>query len=78
MTPTPDLNANTCSHFQKIKNPIEINSFVALTIMDTQKKPLFDKRIFWDVDFENLDYDAQASFIIMRVFDRGDVEDIRQ
>ena len=47
--------------------------------MDTQKNiPVFDKRIFWDVDFEKLDYDAKASFIIERVFDRGDVEDIRQ
>ncbi|MCW3105903.1 MAG: hypothetical protein JWQ09_409 [Segetibacter sp.] len=47
--------------------------------MEAQKnKPVFDKRIFWDVDFEKLDYDAKASFIIERVFERGDVEDIRQ
>ena len=47
--------------------------------METEKsKPLFDKRIFWDVDFEKLDYQDKASFIIERVFDRGDVEDIRQ
>ena len=41
-------------------------------------KPVFQKRIFWDVDFDNLDYDKKASFIIERVFERGDVEDIRQ
>ena len=47
--------------------------------METAKnKPVFDKRIFWDVDFEKLDYDAKASFIIERVFERGDVDDIRQ
>ncbi len=47
--------------------------------METQKnKPLFHKRIFWDVNFEALDYDKKASFIIERVFERGDVEDIRQ
>jgi hypothetical protein len=40
--------------------------------------PVFDKRIFWDVNFEALDYDKKASFIIERVFERGDVEDIRQ
>ncbi len=40
-------------------------------------KPVFDKRIFWDVDFENIDYDAKARFVIERVFDRGDVPDIR-
>jgi hypothetical protein len=43
-----------------------------------KNKPVFDKRIFWDVSFEKLDYDAKASFIIERVFERGDVEDIRQ
>jgi len=41
-------------------------------------KPQFHRRIFWDVDFDNLDYDKRANFIIERVFDRGDVEDIRQ
>ncbi len=40
--------------------------------------PQFDKRIFWDVAFDTLDYINKASFIIERVFERGDVEDIRQ
>jgi hypothetical protein len=40
-------------------------------------KPIFDKRIFWDVVFENIDYEAKASFVIVRVFERGDVPDIR-
>ena len=42
-----------------------------------KEKPVFEKRIFWDVDFEKLDYDKKANFIIERVFERGDVEDIR-
>jgi hypothetical protein len=46
--------------------------------MEIRKKPIFHKRIFWDVDFEHLDYDAKANFVIERVFERGDVEDIRQ
>jgi hypothetical protein len=47
--------------------------------MDFPKdKPVFDKRIFWDVNFDTLDFDNKASFIIERVFERGDVEDIRQ
>ena len=41
-------------------------------------KPLFNKSIFWDVNFEKLDYDAKANFVIARVFERGDVDDIRQ
>ncbi|MCW3124911.1 MAG: hypothetical protein JWO03_569 [Bacteroidetes bacterium] len=46
--------------------------------MSDKVKPLFDKRIFWDVNFEGIDYDAKANFVIERVFERGDVEDIRQ
>ena len=46
--------------------------------MVEKAKPLFNKRIFWDVSFEQLDYDAKANFVIERVFERGDVEDIRQ
>jgi hypothetical protein len=45
--------------------------------METKPKPIFNKRIFWDVVFENIDYDLRANFVIERVFDRGDVEDIR-
>ncbi len=41
-------------------------------------KPKLNKRIFWDVNFEALDYVVKAGFIIERVFERGDVEDIRQ
>jgi hypothetical protein len=33
-------------------------------------RPGLNKRIFWDVDFEKLDFDKRASFIIERVFER--------
>lgn len=49
-----------------------------LCIMAEKKKPIFNKRIFWDVNFEKLDYDLRANFVIERVFERGDVDDIRQ
>jgi len=42
-----------------------------------KKKPIFEKRIFLDVNFVLIDYDAKANFVIERVFERGDVEDIR-
>ena len=45
--------------------------------MTKKQKPVFDKRIFWDVDFDRLDYDEKGTFVIERVFERGDVEDIR-
>jgi hypothetical protein len=43
-----------------------------------KSKPIFNSRIFWDVDFEKIDYDDKANFVIERVFERGDVDDIRQ
>ncbi len=46
--------------------------------MSVKRKPLLNKRIFWDVNFEGLNYNNKSSFIIERVFERGDVEDIRQ
>ena len=39
--------------------------------------PVFNRRIFWDVDFDKLDYENKANFIIERVFERGDIPDIR-
>ena len=51
---------------------------VYLRNMEEKPKPVFNKRIFWDVNFEKLDYDLRANFVIERVFERGDVDDIRQ
>ncbi|WP_158859238.1 DUF6922 domain-containing protein [Lunatibacter salilacus] len=45
--------------------------------MTEKAKPIFEKGIFWDVNFENIDYDAKYKFVIERVFERGDVDDIR-
>lgn len=40
-------------------------------------KPDFNKRIFWDINPDVLNYNDKAEFVIQRVFERGDVEDIR-
>lgn len=40
-------------------------------------KPEFNPRIFWDIEFDKLDYEKDYKFVITRVFDRGDVPDIR-
>lgn len=45
--------------------------------MQKPVKPYDNKRIFWDVNADQMDHVAKASFIIERVFERGDVEDIR-
>lgn len=36
-----------------------------------------DRKLFWDVDYDKLDWEKYASWVIVRVFERGDVEDIR-
>jgi hypothetical protein len=41
------------------------------------ENPVFERRIFWDVDFDAIDYQKDYKFVITRVFDRGDVQDIR-
>jgi len=46
--------------------------------MSKPTKPELNPRIFWDIRFEELDYEQYANFIIERVFERGDVDDIRQ
>ena len=47
--------------------------------METPKpKPVFNRCIFWDVSFDTVDYDGKASFIIERVIEHGDGDDIRQ
>ena len=46
--------------------------------MSDKTLPVLNKRIFWDVDYDNMDLDLRAAFVIERVFERGDVDDIRQ
>ena len=41
-------------------------------------KPILAKRIFWDVDFEKIDYHRDYNAVIERAFEWGDIEDIRQ
>lgn len=45
---------------------------------EKRDRPVFQHRIFGDVNFDKLDYDKRARFVIERVFERGDVDDVRQ
>ncbi|WP_421891121.1 DUF6922 domain-containing protein [Marinoscillum sp.] len=46
--------------------------------MIQSNKPAFNPRIFWDVDYDQLDVDTKTEFVIVRVFERGDTPDIRK
>ncbi len=41
-------------------------------------KPVFNKPNFGNIEFEKIDYDKNTKFVIQRVFERGDVPDIRE
>ncbi len=38
-------------------------------------KPSFDKSLFWDTDYESIDFEKNARFVIARVLMRGDIDD---
>lgn len=68
---------DTFRQYHRCKGRSRMVVLYYLYLMAQKQKPVFEKRIFWDVDFEKLDYDGKANFIIERVFERGDVQDIR-
>ena len=39
------------------------------------RKPKLSKYLFWDINKDNLDYEARASFVLERVFTMGMQED---
>ena len=42
------------------------------------EKPNLSKQAFWDVDFDNLDYQNKSNFIIGRVFEYGTLMDLKE
>ena len=43
----------------------------------SSNKPIFNPNLFWDINFSKIDYKTEADFIIERVFESGDIDDIR-
>jgi len=44
----------------------------------TKRFPVFARCLFWDVDFDKLDYEGDSTFIVERVFSWGDIPDVQQ
>jgi len=42
------------------------------------QKPILSRRAFWDIRLEELDFDRYAKFTIIRVFERGSTNDVRE
>ena len=42
------------------------------------QQPDFDKKLFWDVGFQKSDLNAFAQFIIVRIFERGTIADVKK
>lgn len=43
-----------------------------------KNKPILNKALFWDTDFEQIDYENNARFIIERVLTRGNWNDWKE
>ena len=43
-----------------------------------KKKISLNKTLFWDVNFEDLDYEKDVDFIIERVLNYGDIKDYQE
>ena len=41
-----------------------------------KQKLILPKHLFWDVVYENIDFDEKKNFVIIRVFERGDFSEI--
>lgn len=37
-----------------------------------------NRALFWDVDYNTLDWQKYADWVVVRVIERGDIDDIRQ
>jgi hypothetical protein len=42
-----------------------------------QNIPVFPSHIFWDIDLKKSSFKKYPGFVIVRVFERGDIPDIR-
>jgi hypothetical protein len=42
------------------------------------QKPVFDKKLFWDVGFDQSDLKKYPQQIIVRVFERGTIDDVKK
>ena len=41
-----------------------------------KQKLILPKHLFWDVVYEDIDFDEKKNFVIVRVFERGDFPEI--
>ncbi|OQX99384.1 MAG: hypothetical protein B6I24_02695 [Bacteroidetes bacterium 4572_128] len=41
-------------------------------------KPILNKVLFWDIDYQSVDYEKHARFVIQRVLTRGNLEDWKE
>ena len=42
------------------------------------QKPDFNKALFWDVGYKKTDLNKSAQFVIVRIFERGSISDVKK
>jgi hypothetical protein len=46
--------------------------------MNPQTKPQLSRQAFWDVDFEKIDYEKYAGFVVEKIVERGSYTDFKE
>ena len=41
-------------------------------------KPILNKALFWDIDYQEIDFEKHARFVIERVLTRGNLQDWKE
>ncbi len=47
-------------------------------MLKTKNKPEINKSLFWDTDFDRIDFEKNARFVIQRVLTRGNEKDFQE
>ena len=59
-------------------NPASIKQSGAFFVIYRMQKPSLNNALFWDTDIEKIDWELNADAIIVRVLERGDLNDFRE
>ncbi|MFC2112760.1 transcriptional regulator [Bacteroidota bacterium] len=74
------LGANE-DYFLLLQAYYQVRKVMKKQILDTQETPdlnIISRQIFWEIDFDSLDYTRYKDYVIKRVFERGNESEIRE
>jgi hypothetical protein len=66
-----DIKHSQLFNMPHVRNVLSLYINDSLSNMENLIKPNISKRVFWDIDFDTLDYDKDRFFIIDKVMNYG-------